>query len=72
MWSLEGLYVEGIYLNIPVSGKVGLSRVAYGGEVHHHVDLNEPIVLFGSVRERVILSHKEVTKVYSNPSIEVI
>ena len=66
-WDLEGLRVSGKYVGkIAVSGRVILSRVKYGGEVIHHVQLDVPQVIYGRVRERAILSHKEVTHVYSN------
>lgn len=63
-WNLEGLSVRGTYLDsFKVSGKVELSRVKYGGEVSHHVVLDEPIEVFGAVRDRVILDHKYVESV---------
>ena len=60
-WNLEGLVVSGKYMGIfEVKGKVRLSRVKYGGEISHHIDLVEPIVVYGAVRDSVILDHKEV------------
>ena len=65
-WNLEGMTVSGTYLEqFPVRGKVDLSRVKYGGRVSHHVVLDEPILVFGAVRDRVILDHETVTKVAS-------
>ena len=66
-WNLEGLIVEGQYLNeYPVAGKVELSRVAYGGDVKHHIVLVEPLNVYGAVRDRVILSHTEIQRVRSH------
>ena len=66
-WVLEGDRVKGLYMGeIPVSGRVELSRVKYGGEVSHHIVLDQPIEIYSRVRDRVILDHKEVTQVYSS------
>jgi hypothetical protein len=66
-WQLEGLCVEAMYLeDIPVSGRVMQSRVAYGGMVKHTILLQKPINLFGTVRDRVIIEHTQITRVMSN------
>jgi len=66
-WNLEGMRVFGLYLNkFPVTGKVELSRVAYGGEVKHHIALETPIEVYGAVRDRVILEHGRIQKVLGN------
>jgi hypothetical protein len=63
-WILEGMRVTGKYLgDYPVSGRVELSRVAYGGEVKHTVVLDNPIGVFGVIRDRVILNHFEIETV---------
>ena len=65
-WSLEGLAVEATYLeDFSVSGRVELSRVAYGGRVHHTIVLDQPISVFGARRDRVIVEHKNVKRVKS-------
>jgi len=62
-WDLEGKRINGLYMGfIPVQGKVTLSRVQYGGEVSHHLELEEPIKVYGAVRDRVILEHKFVNR----------
>ena len=64
MWNLEGMQVSGMYMGeFPVSGVVELSRVKYGGEVSHHVNLETPIVVFGATRDVVILEHKFIETV---------
>ena len=66
-WDLEGLKIDAIYLeDHPVTGKVELSRVAFGGRVHHTIVLDTPINLYGTPRERVIVEHQTVSRVYSN------
>ena len=63
-WNLEGMIVDGMYMGAyPCRGKVLVSRVKYGGEVCHHVVLETPITIYGSVRDRVILDHKQVVRV---------
>lgn len=63
-WNLEGMQVYGTYLDsIPVSGLVVLSRVQYGGNVCHTIQLDEPITVYGAVRERVIIAQQEVSRV---------
>lgn len=63
-WNLEGLRVNGLYMGIfPISGKVNMSRVKYGGEVSHHITLDETIKVYGEVRDRIILEHKFVNRV---------
>ena len=47
----------------PVTGKVRLSRVKYGGEISHHVELDPPLELFGELRNTVILEHKHIESV---------
>ena len=65
-WCMEGLTVTGKYLDIfPVTGKVELSRVKYGGDVCHTIVLDSPIVVYGAVRERVILDHRDISGVRS-------
>jgi hypothetical protein len=65
-WNLEGLRVECTYLDeIPVVGKVHLSRVAYGGRVNHHITLDQPINVYGAVRDTVIIEHSQIERVFN-------
>lgn len=65
-WNLEGLTVFGRYLgSMPVKGKVTLSRVKYGGGVSHHVELETPLLVYGNLRNRIILEHEFVERVVS-------
>lgn len=66
-WNLENMNVTGAYMGeIPITGKVRLSRVKYGGGVCHHVELNTPVTIYGTIRERVILDHHEIQTVSDN------
>lgn len=66
MWNYEGLRVKGKYMgDIDVTGKVHLSRVKYGGSVSHHVILDEPIKVYGAMRDSVILAHSDIEQVMS-------
>ena len=68
-WNLEGLCIEATYMeDFAVEGVVELSRVAYGGRVKHTIVLRNPIVIFGTERDRLIIDHETVTRVKSNES----
>ena len=67
MWNLENMYVSGKYMGeFPIIGKVRLTRVKYGGGISHHVDLIEPMEIYGNIRESVILNHSEIETVCDN------
>lgn len=58
---LDGQRVIGMYMgDIAVSGTVRHSRVTYGGRMSHHVNLDNPINVYGAVRESLILDDDEV------------
>ena len=61
MWNLEGLTVRGAYFGVPVEGIVTNSRVKFGGEVQHTIDLFYPLTMFGSERTTVLLDANEIT-----------
>lgn len=66
-WNLENLRVKALYLEtFPVQGVVELSRVAYGGQVVHTVVLDNPITVYGALRDRVIVENKSIQQVSSN------
>jgi hypothetical protein len=69
MWNLEGESVKATYLgDIPVSGKVTLSRVKYGGGVSHYVRLDHEIkdlCVYRAAGDTVIVDHKDVEQVFS-------
>lgn len=69
MWNLEGMQVWGSYLDsVEVSGRVTLSRVAYGGSVQHHIKLDKGLsIAEGRVTrpagDVIIIEHKHITRV---------
>jgi len=65
MWNLEGMTVTGNYYDVPVKGRIELSRVAYGGSIKHTVVLETPIQLRWRTEPttRVILDHTEILTV---------
>ena len=66
-WNLENLRVNAVYLDtIPVQGVVELSRVAYGGRVVHTIVLDNPITVYGALRDRVIVENESIQQVASN------
>lgn len=66
-WNLENLRVKAVYLEtFPVQGVVELSRVAYGGRVVHTVVLDNPITVFGALRDRVIVENESIQQVSDN------
>ncbi len=66
-WNLENLKVSARYLgDFPVSGIVTLSRVKYGGGVSHHIKLDLPLVVYGAIRDSVIVEHTDIESVSSS------
>lgn len=64
LWYLEGMRIKALYLgSIPCSGIVKLSRVQYGGTVSHHIDLDKPINVYGTTRDRAIIEAHEVLEI---------
>lgn len=63
IWDLTGHWIKTVYLDeFVVSGAVELSRVQYGGRVCHTIKLESPINVYGSVRDRCIVQHEDVTQ----------
>ena len=66
-WNLENLKVSARYLgDFPVQGIVTLSRVKYGGGVSHHIKLDLPLVVYGAIRDSVIVDHKNIQTISSS------
>ena len=58
---LDGQRVIGMYMgDYVVSGTVRLSRVKYGSGMAHHVTLDNPITIFGTVRDSIMLDETEI------------
>ena len=65
-WVLEGKRVSGRYLgdnSMKVSGVVRESRVAMGGTIKHYVELDQPLKVFSSVRDSIVLDGCHVDEV---------
>ena len=63
-WDLTGKRINGLYMGLfPYSGLVEESRVKYGGTVQHTVVVDEPFKVFGSIRERILVSITEVNRI---------
>jgi len=65
-WNLEGKRVNGFYMGqFPYTGMVVESRVKYGGQVQHTVQVDAPFEVYGSVRDRVLVSTTEINRILS-------
>lgn len=63
-WNLEGKRINGLYLGLfPYCGRVVESRVKYGGNVLHTVVIDEPIKVYGDVRERINVVAEEINRI---------
>jgi hypothetical protein len=63
-WDLTGERINGLYMGLfPYTGIVESSRVKYGGDVQHTVVIDEPITVFGAVRERILVSITEINHI---------
>ena len=72
-WNLEGLRVHAGYLSgdVKVTGKVVLSRIAYGGVPQHTIVLDEGFnwkngVVSREAGERVLVDHPYIYRVMSS------
>lgn len=79
-WNLEGHEIEGLYISeYPVTGRVTLSRVAYGGNIEHHIVLSKSLIVESDSRviierlagEGIIVEHKDVTQVREIPVVSI-
>ena len=65
-WNLEGLHVTGLYMGVfPVSGRVELSRVKYGGGIQHTIVLDHPVQIYDTMRDRLLLDNENVSSIRS-------
>jgi hypothetical protein len=65
-WNLEGKRVNGFYMGqFPYTGMVVESRVKYGGQVQHTVQVDAPFEAYGSVRDHVLVSVAEINRILS-------
>jgi len=70
-WNLEGKTINGLYIGLfPFQGKVLSSRVKFGGEVQHTVELDAPIRVYSEDRTRITVENVNVNRVLSDSDIE--
>lgn len=69
-WNLEGKRINGMYMGLfPYCGRVLESRVKYGGAVSHTVAIEEPIVAFGTSRDRIIVGVDEINRIVAEDEL---
>jgi hypothetical protein len=55
---LVGERINGLYMGLfPYTGTVVESRVKYGGAVQHTVVVDEPFMVYGDLRERILVEN---------------
>jgi hypothetical protein len=59
MWDRQGQVITGQYLGVPYRGIVRRSRVKYGGQIQHTVDLIDEIIVCGSARYTILVDEGE-------------
>ena len=63
-WDRTGQYIEFKYLDLfPAKGKIVETRVVYGGDLHHTVELDNPIIVWGQTRDRILAKESELKRV---------
>lgn len=69
-WNLEGKSVTVITPKGTLTGYVLESRVAYGlGRIKHYVELDDPIDMFGAVREVISVEGEDILEVLEDREV---
>jgi len=56
--SLIGERINGLYMGLfPYTGMVIDSRVKYGGKIQHTVIVDEPFMVYGELRDRILVEN---------------
>lgn len=65
MWQRNGQRIRFVYSGDDrvYSGVVERSRVKYGGVVQHSVRLDDPVIIYGTERETLLVDEPEVLEV---------
>jgi hypothetical protein len=66
-WDRTGETAAGTYLGNAVSGVILESRVKYGGQVQHTLQLTQPTLLFGTLRTVVLMDERDLFKTGREP-----
>jgi hypothetical protein len=61
-WDRTGETAAGTYLGNAVSGVILESRVKYGGQVQHTLQLDQPQTLFSTERSVVLMDERDLFK----------
>jgi hypothetical protein len=67
-WDRTGERVAGVYLGYTVAGLVTESRVKYGGQVQHTLQLDQPMTLFSTERSVVLMDERDLFKTGREPA----
>lgn len=59
MWDRTDQLIQGTYMDVDYRGIVRASRVKYGGDVQHVVDLIDIIVVHGVAREQILVNESD-------------
>lgn len=60
MWDRTNQLIQGTYMNVGYQGIVRNSRVKYGGDVQHTVDLIDTIVVHDVARELILVNESDM------------
>lgn len=60
MWDRTNQIIHGVYQDVQYRGIVRNSRVKYGGEVQHTVDLFDIITVHGVERELILVDESSM------------
>ena len=55
MWNRTNQVIYGEYMGVEYRGVVGYSRVKFGDEIQHMVDLLDDITVFGETRDSILI-----------------
>ena len=62
-WDRTGQTIEFKYLELfPAKGTVAETRVMYGGDLKHTVELDDPIIVWGQIRTQVLVKESELKR----------
>lgn len=60
MWDRSNQLIQGLYMDVEYRGVVKSSRVKYGGDVQHTVDLIDTITVHDVEREIILVNESDM------------
>lgn len=60
MWDRSNQVIQGLYMDVEYRGVVKSSRVKYGGDVQHTVDLIDTITVHDVEREIILVNESDM------------